>query len=126
MGKTPLAQSQRGWVDLDFGHFRDALSCPKEDEILLVPPFLRLVQAYLDEGWKVVSNEPKLISGGTPRVTRIFLPRMLEYSAKKLGASREVIDGWVADWEAEAMRYRVPITYLDVGLDHYFRSLSWR
>lgn len=117
MGKTPLSKKSGKYLDLDFGHYRESLKVSKDDELRLMRPFARLVNMYESDGFIVLSNDPKLME--FTHVDHVYLPRNFERSARKLGVSRETIDEWVHDWASMADKHSVPVTFLQLGLDHY-------
>lgn len=120
MGKTPLSKKSGKYLDLDFGHFREALNVQKDNELSIMPAFSKLVRKYEDDGFVVLSNDPKLMKFA--KVNKVFLPANLSDSAKKMGVSKEQVASWVADWKAEAEKYKVPTLEISVGLDHYLLS----
>lgn len=117
MGKTPLTKRESGYIDLDFGFFRSALGVRKEDEATLLKPFAKLAKMYADQGFIVLSNEPKLMD--VMRVTKVYLPKDVRYSARKLKVPVETAQEWVKGWDDMARKHSVPVVYLSTGLDHY-------
>lgn len=120
MGKTPLSKTIGKYLDLDFGHFREAFGKSKQDESQLLKPFARLARLYEDNGFIVLSNDPKLMQ--VLDVDRVYLPRNVKFAARKLNTSPEQVSKWIKDWEAAANKANVPVTFLSVGLDHYLQS----
>lgn len=117
MGKTPLTKRESRYIDLDFGFFRSALNVQKKDEAKLLKPFAKLAKMYADQGFIVLSNEPKLM--GVLKVHHVYLPKDMKYSAKKMGVDINTISEWVEGWDTMAKKYHVPVTYISTGLDHY-------
>lgn len=122
MGKTPLAKSNGRYLDLDFGFFRTALKVHKDNEQALLSAFARMAKSYENSGYIVLSNEPKLMS--VSKIDRVYLPKGkgLKYAARKLGTSESTTQEWVTGWAKQACKYNVPVTYVEVGLDHYLRN----
>lgn len=117
MGKTPLAKRRSRYLDLDFGFFRSALNVRKEDEATLLKPFAKLAKMYADQGFIVLSNEPKLMQ--VMKINHIYLPKDVKYSAKKLKVPVETAQEWVDGWVQDAKAHSVPVTFISTGLDHY-------
>lgn len=117
LGKTPLALKSGKYLDLDFGHFREAFNLGKDKEDTLIQPFAALVRKYENDGFIVLINDPKLIRTGV--VTKVFLPKVVTRAAKKLRVPEDTANQWVQDWFREAEKYHLPVTFLDRGLDHY-------
>lgn len=117
MGKTPLAKRNPIYFDLDFGFFRTALNVPKEQEVKLLQPFAKLAKLYSDQGYIVLTNEPKLMQ--VMKITKIYLPKDVHYSARKMHVSNDQIQEWVDDWATMAKKYNVPVIWISTGLDHY-------
>lgn len=124
VGKTPLSKQRGTFIDLDFGHFREAFGVEKDNESWLVKPFVKLMEKYESDGFVVLSNEPKLM--GKTKIDRIYLPNELKYSARKLGVSENQVQEWVNDWKRRADQFVIPVVYLNKGLDHYLRKGSSR
>lgn len=122
MGKTPLAKANGKFIDFDFGHFRQAMNKSKDNEQTLMPAFVRLMRLYERDGFIVLSNDPKIME--FTRVNKVFLPTNLSYSARKMNVSEGTVQEWVHDWEQQAQRCEVPVTYVSKGLDHYLQSQS--
>lgn len=120
MGKTPLSLKSGKYLDLDFGHFRESLNVQKDDEQKLMKPFAKLMEMYEHDGFVVLSNDPKLLDYS--HFSRMFVPRAVQRAAKKLGVSEDVARSWVDDWIRAAKQHNVPVTVLNVGLDHYLLS----
>lgn len=120
MGKTPLAKKYGSYIDLDFGHFRDAFSVAKQDEAKLLKPFAKLVKKYESDGFIVLSNDPKLMD--VLDVDKVYLPAHPKYAAKKLGVDEPTADQWINDWRTAANQHHVQAYYLEKGLDHYLLS----
>lgn len=119
LGKTPLAKRSSRYIDLDFGYLREAFSFSKEQEAKLVNAYLKLIRLYEHDGYVVLTNDPKIL--GKLSVKTVFLPSIPKYAARKLNVSVETATEWIADWDALAKKYKVPIVYLSVGLDHYLK-----
>lgn len=117
MGKTPLAQKQGRYLDLDFGNYREAHDVSKDEEAKLLKSFAKLANIYVDQGYIVLSNEPKLMD--VLKVRHVYLPKDSKYSAKKLGVDSDTVSSWIQDWEASARKHSIPVTYVSTGLDHY-------
>lgn len=122
MGKTPLSLKSGKYLDLDFGHFRESLNVQKDDEQSLLKPFAKLMEMYENDGFVVLSNDPKLMS--VTHIDRVYVPQHPRYAAKKLHVSKETIAEWIDDWIDTAIRHSVPVVPLRVGLDHYLLSAS--
>lgn len=117
MGKTPLSLKSGKYLDLDFGHFRESLNVQKDDERKLLKPFAKLMQMYEDNGFVVLSNDPKLMD--VTKIDKVYLPRNPSYSARKMNVPVETVSEWISGWESDAKRHGVPVIKIDVGLDHY-------
>jgi hypothetical protein len=117
LGKTPLAKRESRYIDLDFGFFRSALGVKKEDEAKLLRPFADLAKFYADQGYIVLTNEPKLMD--VMKITKVYLPKDVKYSARKLKVDEKTAEQWVADWEQLAVKHHVPVVTISTGLDHY-------
>lgn len=117
IGKTPLALQSGKYIDLDFGHFREAMNITKSQEEQLLRPFAKLLEMYERDGFIVLSNDPKLLR--FTKFNRVILPLKLKFSSRKLKVSEETINEWVSDWVKEANKFKVPVTFINVGLDTY-------
>lgn len=122
MGKTPLALQRGKYLDLDFGSFRDALGVPKEQERTLLKPFAKLMEKYEHDGFIVLSNDPKLME--VTRISKVYLPLILNYSATKLKVDVDTVTTWVNDWRILAKEHDVPVIWIKVGLDRYLAPKS--
>jgi len=132
MGKTPAAKRLGNFIDLDFGHFREAHLTRKEDEGQLIPAFMRLIMAYYQEGWNVLTNEPKLILpikamlGGNANNIRVILPDVKEasssHSKSKLGMTQEEFEQAVQGWVKIAHANGIQPRFITIGLDHYLEG----
>jgi len=117
MGKTPLAKRESRYLDLDFGFFRSALDVRKEDEATLLKPFAKLAKMYAEQGYIVLTNEPKLME--VMKITKVYLPKDARYSAKKLKVPVSTAEEWIQNWATSAKKFNVPVVYVSTGLDHY-------
>jgi hypothetical protein len=117
MGKTPLAKRESRYFDLDFGFFRSALSVPKEEEAKLLKPFAKFAKMYADQGYIVLTNEPKLMD--VMKITKVYLPKDPKFSAKKLKVPVSTAAEWIQDWKDRADKHHIPVVIVSTGLDHY-------
>lgn len=117
IGKTPLAKRESRYLDLDFGFFRSALDVQKKDEAKLLKPFAKLAKMYADQGYVVLSNEPKLME--VMKIAKVYLPKDARYAAKKLNVSRDTANEWIQGWADAAKQHSVPVVWISTGLDHY-------
>lgn len=118
MGKTPLSLKNGKYLDLDFGYFRTALNVSKEDEKKILPNFAKLVKLYENDGYIVLTNEPKLME--YLRISKVFLPKHPIYSARKLKVTVETVNEWIEGWESRAKKFNIPVIRV-AGLDHYLK-----
>jgi hypothetical protein len=118
MGKTPLSLKNGKYLDLDFGYFRTALNVRKEDEKKILSNFAKLAKLYENDGYIVLTNEPKLI--GYLKVSKVFLPKNPIYSARKLKVNMETVNEWISGWETLAKENHIPVIRV-AGLDHYLK-----
>lgn len=119
MGKTPLAKLDSKYLDLDFGFFRTALGVPKEREATLLKPFSKLARLYVDQGYIVLTNEPKLME--VMKISKVYLPKDAKYSAKKLKVPISTAEEWIQGWASDARKHSIPVVYVSTGLDHYLK-----
>jgi hypothetical protein len=117
MGKTPLAKRESRYLDLDFGFFRSALDVQKKDEAKLLKPFAKLAKMYADQGYIVLTNEPKLME--VMKITKVYLPTDAKHVAKKLKVPISTAEEWIQDWNDIAQKHHVPVVRVSTGLDHY-------
>lgn len=120
MGKTPLARKFGSYVDLDFGHFREAFSMTKQDEAKLLKPFAKLAEKYENDGFVVLSNDPKLMD--VLDVDTVYLPATPKFAAEKLNVDYQTAKNWIDDWRNQAIAHKVPVVTIRRGLDHYLQS----
>lgn len=118
MGKTPLSLKNGKYLDLDFGYFRTALNVSKEDERKILSNFAKLAKLYENDGYIVLTNEPKLIE--YLRISKVFLPKHPIYSARKLKVTMDTVNEWISGWEDQAKKHNIPVIRV-AGLDHYLK-----
>lgn len=114
LGKTTLAQTQPGWLDLDIGWFRS-----RKGNQELYQPFQRAIRAAWKEGYRILLNDPQLLpyvwQSGIRKIAFV-LPNESAI-ARENRWSKATIRQFVEDWARTAQRYELPVFTVDYLAD---------
>lgn len=125
-GKTYFAKRANFVIDLDFGHFRTAMGKTKAQESTLLDRFAKMIDAYVDEGWCVLTNEPALIPLLKSKPLKVIVPATgtiaFERAGRKLDMTPAQLNLAIHSWMDVAEAAQVPVEELRGDLSRRYRS----
>jgi len=130
-GKSTAAKQLPGVIDLDFGFFRSAFKVRKEDEATLLEPYSKMVLQFVNSGFTVLINEPKVVPYLLQKHinVQVVVPEQdtIGEVASRVKARGGVGDrafaaamlksglSWVADWLKTAISHNLSFIELRTG-----------
>jgi hypothetical protein len=118
LGKTTLAKTQEGFVDLDFDYYRESGNMTGISHQAQLNLYAQMARRYDEEGFTVLLNEPEVLQVKfRPHVDLMILPegKMIKRSATKLDVPLDTVSQWKMDW------YSIANTkHLDIFFTHYY------
>lgn len=125
-GKTYFAKRANFVIDLDFGHFRAAMGKTKAQEATILDRFAKMIDAYVSEGWCVLTNEPALIPLLAQKPVKVIVPAAgtiaFERAGRKLGMSPAQLNLAIHNWRDAAEAAGVQVEELRGDLSRRYRS----